>query len=256
MPRLSVITPSFRSADYLGQLLDSVAAIRTDHEHIVIDGGSQDGTVGLLEGRDDPALSWVSEPDDGQMHAVNKGLERSSGELINWINSDNAYLPDAVDRAVEYLDAHPEVMAVFGGIDFIDADGRQRRRYVPARWSWQRYLFFGDYVPTETIFFRRELLDQVPRVDERFVDGADYDFYLRLLHGRRVVRLEEPLILYRFHPDSKTYRDPWLQQGEHMVIRRQWSRGARDTAIMLGFDRLKRFLLPKISAWPRPYPDA
>jgi glycosyltransferase involved in cell wall biosynthesis len=253
---LSVITPIFNSAEYLPQLLDSVAAIRTPHEHLVMDGGSRDGTVELLEAREDPGLVWVSEPDRGQTHAVNKGLERATGDYVNWINGDNAYLPEVVDRAIDLLEADPSLMAVFGGIDFIDEHGRHRRRYVPARYSWQRYLFFGDYIPTETIVFRRALLERAARLDERFVDAADYDFYLRLLHRRRVHRVAEPMILYRFHPDSKTYRDPWLAQGEHMVIRRRWARGRRDTAIMTGFDRLKRALLPKISAWPRPYHDA
>jgi hypothetical protein len=126
---------------------------------------------------------------------------------------------------------------------------------VPADYNWHRYLFVGDYIPTETIVFRRSLLDQTGVLDEHFQDAADYDFYLRLLHGRRVERIPEPMLLYRFHPDSKTGRDPWLAQGEHLVIRAQWARGALDRAAMNGIDRLKRAVLPRISPWPRPYPE-
>jgi glycosyltransferase involved in cell wall biosynthesis len=252
---LSVITPVFNSADYLEQLLDSVAALTVSHEHLVIDGASTDGTVDLLRARSDPRLTWVSEPDRGQTHAVNKGLERANGDYINWINGDNAYLPEVVERAITVLDSQPETMAVLGGIWIIDEHGQPRRRYVPAPYSWQRYLFFGDYIPTETIIFRRELLKSKGLLDERYEDAADYDFYLRLLHRERVVRITEPMILYRYHPASKTARNPWLQQGEHQIIRDQWARGARDRAIMTGFDRLKRVLLPRVTPWPRPYAE-
>lgn len=249
------MTPVFNSREYLEQLFESVAALTTSHEHLVIDGASTDGSVELLKSRSDPNLTWVSEPDRGQTHAVNKGLERATGDYVNWVNGDNAYHPEAVDRAVALLDANPDVMVVFGGIDIIDEHGNVRRRYVPGPYSWQRYLFLGDYLPTETIIFRRSLLERTGLLNEHFEDAADYDFYLRLLHMQRVERLAEPLLLYRYHPASKTARDPWLAQGEHRVIRDQWARGVRDRAVMVGFDRLKRVVLPRISSWPRPYPE-
>jgi GT2 family glycosyltransferase len=255
VPALSIITPTYNSADYLGELLDSVARLRTSHEHLVMDAVSTDGTAELLASRDDPGLTWVSEPDRGQTHAVNKGFQRATGEYLNWVNGDNAYYPEAVDRAVAALDADPELMVVFGGIDIVDEHGEQRRRYIPGEYSWHRYLFVGDYVPTETIIFRRSMLDRIGMLDERFEDAADYDFYLRLFHGRRVVRMPEPLLRYRYHPESKTARDPWLQQAEHRQIRAQWARHGRDRAVMTGIDRLKRAVLPRISPWPRPYPD-
>src|SRR5438034_3172111 len=112
-PVFSVVTPVYNSVRFLDETLDSVAALRTPHEHIVVDGGSTDGTVELLRARNDETLSWVSEPDRGQTHAVNKGMERVSGELVGWLNGDDAYIPDAVDGAVEHLQRHPDVDAVF-----------------------------------------------------------------------------------------------------------------------------------------------
>ena len=153
--RLSVVTPSYRSARFIEETLDSVAALRTDHEHIVVDGGSDDGTVALLERRDDPRLTWVSEPDRGQTHAVNKGLERASGDACAWLNADDAFVPEAVDRAVALLEERPEIDLLYGGIQFTDAGGRVRRTYVPAGPSFARYLFMGDYIPTPTFVFRR-----------------------------------------------------------------------------------------------------
>src|SRR3954449_3033531 len=101
-------------ARYLPDTLDSVAALQAPHEHIVIDGASDDGTVELLEAREDPHLTWVSEPDRGQTDAVNKGFARARGDLVAWVNGDDAYVPEAVDRAIGFLDAHPEVGAIYG----------------------------------------------------------------------------------------------------------------------------------------------
>jgi glycosyltransferase involved in cell wall biosynthesis len=253
MARLSVVTPCFNGARFIEATLDSVAALRTGHEHLVIDGGSNDGTVELLERRDDPQLTWVSEPDRGQTHAVNKGLERATGDLCAWLNADDAYIPDAVDRAVELLAAQPDVDLLYGGIQFTDQDLGVRRTYIPAEPSFGRYLFFGDYIPTPTFIFRRVLLERTALLDERWVDAADYDFYLRLMHRRRVLRFPEPLVRFRYHPGSKTARDAMKAQDEAAQIRLLWARGARDRAIMRGFDALKRAVLPRISGWPEPY---
>src|SRR3954447_13499345 len=120
MAMLSVITPTRNMAQFLPEMLDSVAALSTAHEHIVVDGESDDGTVQLLEGREDPHLTWISEPDSGQTEAVNKGLGLAQGNLLAWVNADDAYIPEAVDRALEHLDLHPQVGAVFGGVNYVD----------------------------------------------------------------------------------------------------------------------------------------
>ena len=251
--RLSIVTPTYQYARFLGQLLDSVGALRCEHEHVVVDGGSDDGTVELLEDRADPGLRWVSEPDRGQNHAVNKGLAMVAGDVVAWVNADNALLSHAVDAAVALLAGRPEVDAVFGGVDIIDEHGVVRRRYVPGPFSWRRWLYLGDYVPTETIVFRRGLLDRAGGLDEACGDAADYDFYLRLLHGRRVERLAEPMLLYRHHPQAKTTNDPWEGQARMREVRQRWARRPHQRALMRGTDAAKRAILPRISPWPAPY---
>jgi glycosyltransferase involved in cell wall biosynthesis len=254
-PQLSVITPTYNSARYLAATLESVAAIATSHEHLVIDGGSRDGTVGLLRNWETHGLRWTSEPDRGQTHAVNKGLERARGEILAWINGDDEVVPDAIDRAVEHFRAHPECDVLYAGIDFMQADGTTRRRYRPSGWSWRRYLLLGDYVPTPAILFRRSRYEAVGPLDERWVDAADYDFYLRLMHGTRVDRLPGAHVRFRYHDASKTATDVWRQQDEALAIRLGWSRTWRDRWVMVGFDRFKRAVLPALTLgrWPAPY---
>jgi glycosyltransferase involved in cell wall biosynthesis len=251
---LSVITPARNQARYLPETLDSVAALSVPHEHLVVDGASDDGTVELLRGRDDPDLKWTSEPDRGQTEAVNKGLERSRGELIGWLNSDDAYLPGAVDRAVEHLEHNPETMAVYGQVNYVDESGAVFRTVTPPRFSWRRYLYLGSFLPTPTVIFRRRLLAQAPSLNEAYSDAADYDFYLRLLWGARVDLIGEPLVNFRYHPTSKTSADVWTQLDEAQAIRLGWARNPIDRAVMRSWERAKRAVLPRISSWPHPEP--
>jgi glycosyltransferase involved in cell wall biosynthesis len=250
----SVITPVRNQAAYIEDTLDSIQALQAEHEHVVVDGASDDGTVELLASRSDPSLTWHSEPDRGQTHAVNKGLERARGEVIGWLNGDDAYVSEAVDRALAHLDAHPETMAVYGGLHVTDADGAPIRSYVPARFSWRRYLYQGEYVPTPSIIFRRELLERAPELDESYADAADYDFYLRLLRGTRVDRMQEPLVRFRIHEGSKTGGDIWRQLDEAQRIRLGWARTAPERWLMRSLEWSKRAILPRVSNWPDPSP--
>jgi len=251
VPDLSVVTPVYNSARYLAASLESVAALTVSHEHVVIDGGSTDGTVALLESREDPNLSWVTELDRGQTHAVNKGLERARGELLGWLNGDDEYVSEAVDRAVEHLLAHTELDAVFGGMDITDEEGRVRREYRPAEFSWRRYLYLGDYLPTPTIIFRRRLLERDGLLDESYVDAADYDFFLRAFRNAKVERRPEALVRFRYHPDSKTARDAFRGQDEALRIRLKWARRPHERLAMKTIEKAKRVILPRVSAWPR-----
>jgi glycosyltransferase involved in cell wall biosynthesis len=250
MPRLSVITPSLNQARYIEETLDSVAALPVEHEHIVIDGGSTDGTVDLLQAREDPSLMWISERDRGQTDAVNKGLKLARGEYIGWINADDAYVRDGIARAVGHLDANAGVGALYGYMEITDDQGQVTRTYRPPAFDWTRYLWIGDYVPTTAIVFRRELLDIRGVLDEAFRDAADYDFYLRLFHGVRVDRIATPLVRFRYHSESKTARDPGLGQREALEIRLRWARNGRDAAAMRALDSAKQRLFSIVPPWP------
>src|SRR4051794_28047104 len=255
MTTLSVVTPCFRQVRYVRETLDSVAQLRTPHEHIIFDGGSDDGTLDVLRAHAGPEVKWTSEPDRGQTHAVNKAMQAATGELVMWINADDAVIPEVVDRAVAHLDRNPQLAAVYGGIELIDAHSRTHRTYIPPAWSWRRMLYVGDSIPLPTVIFRRSLIDDAGLLDERWRDAADYDFYLRVFGSRRVERIPEPLVRFRFHADSKTSKDVWTQQRELLDIRLRRAQNRRQRAAMIGIDRAKRAILPRISSWPKLIPD-
>jgi glycosyltransferase involved in cell wall biosynthesis len=251
---LSVVTPTYNMARYLPDTLDSVAALRSPHEHIVVDGNSDDGTVELLEGREDPHLTWISEPDSGQTNAVNKGLRMAQGDLLAWVNADDAYIPDVVDRVLERFERDRGLGAIFGAVNYVNEHGEIFRTLVPPKFSWRRYLYFGAFVATPTIIWRRELMDRAPSLDEGYVDAADYDFYLRLLRGVRVERIDEPVLNFRYHSASKTTTDVWTQLNEAQEIRLRWARNPLQRQIMRGYEAARRAILPRISSWPHPEP--
>ena len=227
---LSVVTPVRNMARYLPETLDSVAALSVPHEHVVIDGASKDGTVELLESRDDPALRFRSEPDTGQTEAVNKGLAMGQGELVAWLNADDTYEPDAVDAAVAYLDANPDAMALLGGIRYTEADGSVFRTVIPGTFRWRRALLWGASPAWPAVIFRSSLLEKVGGLDERWADGADFGFFMAMLEDERVDSFDRPLVRFRYHPASKTVTDVWRQHDELLAIRLEMARngaGAR-----------------------------
>ena len=113
-PLISIVTPSFNQANFIGEALESVRLQKYENcEHLVIDGLSTDGTIDLLRHESSinrqQKLFWVSERDSGQSEALNKGFRQATGEIIGWLNSDDVYYPGAISAACDFLDTHPSV---------------------------------------------------------------------------------------------------------------------------------------------------
>jgi glycosyltransferase involved in cell wall biosynthesis len=158
---VSVITPSYNQAEYIEECLLSVN--NQDYpeiEHIVVDGGSEDGTINLLRGYEGRYnLNWVSEPDKGQSEAVNKGFLKAEGEIVGWINSDDVYLQSAVSSAVAHFSSQPDSKWVYGDAYWINQDGKVVNIYKSDNFSLKDLLLRGMYIPQPTIFFRKQVLE-------------------------------------------------------------------------------------------------
>jgi len=150
VPRVSILTPSFNQAHFLAENLASVR-LQGDVEHIVVDGGSQDGSRELLE---KSPVRWVSERDGGQADALNKALKMASGEILGWLNSDDLYLPGAVAQATALLDADPGLDMVYGHSDQIDAEGRRFGRVDAYPVDLEQLLSYAT-IPQPSAFVRR-----------------------------------------------------------------------------------------------------
>jgi len=188
-PLVSVLTPSFNQATWLPDNLRSVACQTYPRvEHIVADGGSTDGSVAVLEAAGD-TVSWVSEPDTGQAAAVNKAFRRSRGDIIGWMNSDDAYFDcRVVADVVACFVAHPEADVVFGHLAQIDEHGAIIwLNWVPP--FSNRLLRIVNFIGQPVAFIRRSALSD-PMLDETYDFAMDYELWLRLqAAGRRFHRI-------------------------------------------------------------------
>jgi glycosyltransferase involved in cell wall biosynthesis len=204
MPLVSILTPSFNQARWLPDNLASVASqTYPDIEHVVMDGGSTDGSVKLLESTTGSVL-WRSEPDAGQSAALNKAFAASSGEIIGWLNSDDAYFStSAVESVVAYFEGHPDVDVVYGHSAYVNADGLVlHMMWTPSfsRWWFRRY----DFISQPTVFLRRRAIEEA-FLDETFHFAMDYELWLRLAeNGRPFHRIDEVLAMDRLQPERKS----------------------------------------------------
>jgi glycosyltransferase involved in cell wall biosynthesis len=200
---VSIITPSYNQGRYLERTIRSVLEQRRPFEYLVMDGGSRDESVEILQ-RYSAELQWVSEPDRGQADAVNKGLARATGEIIGWLNSDDIFYPGAVAAAVDFLMRRPDIDVVYGNGNHIDEQDRVIEPYPTEDWDFER-LKERCFLCQPAVFFRRRLVDRFGPLGVHWRYALDYEYWLRLgKSGVRFARLGALLAGSRLHPDTKT----------------------------------------------------
>jgi glycosyltransferase involved in cell wall biosynthesis len=180
-PLVTIVTPSFNQIEFLEETICSVLAQSYPRlEYLIVDGGSTDGSLEIIQKYAQRLAWWVSEPDRGQTDAINKGFARAQGDILAWLNSDDTYLPHAVAEAVAYLQTHPEVGMVYGDANLVDNTGQVIGRF-PARQTDYRRLRGGYvHIPQQAAFFRASLWRQVGPLDPTFFFAMDYDLWVRL----------------------------------------------------------------------------
>jgi glycosyltransferase involved in cell wall biosynthesis len=205
LPRISIVTPSFNSAATIRETIQSV--VEQDYprwEHVVVDGGSTDGTVELLKSY--PHLKWTSEKDEGHYHAMNKGIVRAEGDVILILNADDVLRPGTLRKVAEAFREHPDWDALFGDVVFVDASGRKIYQREEARYDYKILLYGVDYICHQALFVRRKIYERLGGYRHKeFLNSADYEFKLRLGRaGCRVGHLPELLVNYRYHPQGQS----------------------------------------------------
>lgn len=210
VPRVSIITPSYNQAQYIEQTIQSVLRQGPiDVEHIVVDGGSTDGTIDVL--RRYPHVKWVSERDRGQSDALNKGLALASGEIIGWLNSDDLYADNILSDVVAQFQ-NPETQWVIGNLTTLyestDTAVAERSPEIELASLFRN----PDILRQQPTFFRREALDRVGAWDQRYYMAMDFDLWVRLLKISPPVMVDRQWAIFRIHNLQKTSRKNLMTQ--------------------------------------------
>jgi len=205
-PKISIVTPSFNQGDFIERTLQSVLHQQYPAlEYFVQDGFSIDKTVEVLRAYEGQLSGWASEKDSGQSQAINRGFAKTSGEIMAWLNSDDLLLPGALQTVADYFNRHPDVDVVYGNRLMIDGDGQEIGRWImPGHDS--NVLSWVDYVPQETLFWRRRLWDKVGgHIDESFCFAMDWDLLVRFREaGAKFAHIPRFLGAFRVHSEQKT----------------------------------------------------
>jgi glycosyltransferase involved in cell wall biosynthesis len=221
-PLVSVLTPSFNQAGWLADNLRSVAAqTHPAVEHVVMDGGSSDGTVDVLRRHERADLTWRSEPDRGQSHALNKAFAMSHGPIIGWLNSDDAYFgSNVIEAAVRIFEADPDVAVVYGHALLVNAQGLVLQVLWAPPFS-RTLLRLHDFIVQPAVFIRRDVLgDRL--ADESYDYTMDYELWLRLARHHRFKRLDRIVAVDRHHAARKSYTMKDVGEAEHARLERQY----------------------------------
>lgn len=230
IPQISIVTPSYNQRTFIELALESVRSQNyASVEHVVVDGASTDGTAEYLRSLSGKAgwehLRWISEPDQGQSDALNKGFKIASGDIIGWLNTDDVYRSGCFGVIISAFENNRAIDVLYGDTTWIDENSRiiQVRREI----EFSRFVLAYHhvlYIPTTSTFFRRRIFDEGNWIDTRYRYAMDYEFFLRLANADyRFQHIPHVLADFRWHSESKSGSQSQKHLAEHDDIARMYS---------------------------------
>ncbi len=225
-PVISIVTPSYNQAVFLSETIESIISQAGDFiiDYIIVDGGSTDNSVVIMKHYDDLlrkgewpiacqgiTYRWISENDKGQTDALMKGFRMAHGEILAWLNSDDIYLPGALQTAATCFCEHPDTGLLYGDAHYCDSAGAIIGRYRTGEFDLNTLASF-NFICQPSAFIRSDVFEAVGGLDESLHFAMDYDLWIRIGTHFPCVYLSRFLSTYRLHEASKTIRDEALHE--------------------------------------------
>lgn len=235
-PAISVIIPSYNQGQFLEETLRSVLLQGYPNvEVLVLDGGSTDNTLEVIQKYESWMTYWVSEKDRGQSDAVNKGLQKAQGDIIAWINSDDTYPPSTFPKVASAIAGQPTPSVVFGDCNFVD-ESSQFLSSSPGRFYshdalvhyWAPPLRGAHGLSQPSVFFLREMVEKIGFLDESLHYAMDFDFWVRMSQHYPFQKIEGALANCRLHPSAKSGAQQMNQLNEYIEVCWRYAGRKRD----------------------------
>ncbi len=221
MPLVTIVTPSLNQGPFIRGAIESVLEQTYPNvEYIIMDAGSTDETQAVAAQYAD-RLVFISEPDRGQSHAINKGWKLGKGEILAWLCADDLLLPGTVETIVDTFSSHPDAAFVFGGCEILDRDGTATGVALAAAYDSWKLIHGYDYVYQPAAFVARRAIEAIGYVDETLHFGMDWDMFIRLAQYGPVVPIPGVLARAHVYPETKSSSGGYRRWREMAVIMRR-----------------------------------
>jgi glycosyltransferase involved in cell wall biosynthesis len=208
LPRVTIVTPSYNQAEYLEETIRSVLLQGyPDLEYFIMDGGSTDGSVEIIKKYQPWLAGWVSEKDNGQSHAINKGFSQASGEWLGWLNSDDCYAPYALFNLLQTAYAS-QAKFVYGSCIQFGVNPNVMpfpRMDMPGPRAFDLEIIrMVDLIIQPATLWRREIYEQCGPLAEDLHYAFDWDYFIRCAQQNRGAQCAQPIAVYRLHETNKS----------------------------------------------------
>lgn len=215
LPKITLVTPSLNQSKFIERTIKSVLSQNYPNlEYIVMDGGSTDSTIDLLK-KYSNKITWISEKDKGQSHAINKGLKKAKGEIVGYLNSDDYLENDCLYRVGEYFAKNKDMFWLTGKCRIVNETGEDIERFITVYKNiflkYARYrniCLINQFISQPATFWRKRITSEVGYFDEKLQYSMDYDYWLRIWKIHNLGFLDQYLAAYRIHSVSKSYISP------------------------------------------------
>lgn len=222
-PKITVVTPSFNQGQFIEETILSVINQNYPNlEYIIIDGGSTDETLSIIKKYEKVINYWVSEKDDGQTHAIMKGFDKATGEILCWLNSDDLFEKDALHKIASFFNKNPNAEVVYGNSSWITKNGDFIKYKKEVNFNKFIWIFDYNYIPQPSVFWRKSLYLKTGGLDKSYHCAMDAYLWMKFMTVTKIYHIEDYLSKMRYYKEQKNIKFRDISNCEDRQIREEY----------------------------------